>query len=308
MKNLIKLLAALTVIVVSIYVVMLYQNNHRSEPVSDQRIAQSYERGVSWLLAHREEIVRDYNTALWSMLGESARVSKDNRVQQLYEEFVANIDRVDPYSVWQAYFHPLRFHNAVILPSEYKSFVDYQQHFLYALTCSQSLSKVPLIQAQNGDPYFCWHGARMIRPACVTHQLMAFRFIKKNRCDVDNLDAKIAVLQNTIAKQLTWDPRVVDVYVQRVLMLVDTGAGDHVKPRWLERVLDAQLPDGGWSDMEPLVPLGGGRYFGFDAKAVKVAKPVSNFHATAQGVLLMSLLQSGRVYATPGDERSGGGG
>ena len=130
----------------------------------------------------------------------------------------------------------------------------------------------------------------MIRPACVTHQLMGYRMAQRNQCAIDNLDGNISVLQKTIEKQLRYDPRVVDVYVQRVLMLIDSSARERIKPRWLERVIDAQQKDGGWSDVQPLIPVGSDKYFGFNANGVTIAEPVSNFHATAQGVLLTSLL------------------
>ncbi len=286
-----KIVAISMVILLCIYGLLFYQNNRAAEPVRNERIAQSYEHGVSWLLNHRQDILREPNTALWWMLRESARVSGDVRIQSLVDEFLKNFDVVDSYSIWQAYFHPRAFRNAVFSPSEYTSLVDYQQHFLYALTCSNQLASEPLIRTQNNNPDFCWHGARAVRPACVTHQLMAYEMIRRRGCYVENLDSKISILQNTIEKQLTYDPRVVDVYIQRVLMLVDSGARERIKPRWLERVLDAQLEDGGWSDMQPLIPAGGGKYVGFDARAVKIATPISNFHATAQGVLLMTLLR-----------------
>jgi len=120
--------------------------------------------------------------------------------------------------------------------------------------------------------------------------LMGYRMAQRSQCPIDNLEANIAVLQKTIEKQLRYDPRVVDVYIQRVLMLVDSGARDRVQSRWLERVIDAQQKDGGWSDVQSLIPVGGDKYFGLNANGVTIAEPVSNFHATAQGVLLMSLL------------------
>jgi hypothetical protein len=121
--------------------------------------------------------------------------------------------------------------------------------------------------------------------------MMGYRIAQRNGCGIADLDAKIAVLQKTMGMQLRYDPRVVDVYIQRVLMLVDSGAMDRINPRWVERVIAAQQADGGWSDIQPLIPVGGGKYLGFNSKAVTVGVPISNFHTTAQGVLLMSLLR-----------------
>jgi hypothetical protein len=171
----------------------------------------------------------------------------------------------------------------------YARFPDYQQYFMFSLTCGRDLAADPLIVAQH-DAGFC-PGSHPISPACVTHQLMGFRLQQRGGCDrVPGLEKRIAELQEVIESQLTWDPRVVDVYLQRVVMLVDSGAVERIKPRWIQQVLEAQLADGSWSNLQPLVPLWGGRDFGFDAKLAGVGRPVANFHATAQGVWLTSLL------------------
>jgi hypothetical protein len=82
---------------------------------------------------------------------------------------------------------------------------------------------------------------------------------------------------------------VVDVYMQRVLMLVKSGAGGLVKPVWLQQLIDAQQPDGGWSGFMPLVPVGGGRSIGTN-RLLSIGAPRSDFHITAQGILLFALL------------------
>ncbi|HEY3699629.1 MAG TPA: hypothetical protein VGK97_09885 [Spongiibacteraceae bacterium] len=290
MKKLMQTLLFLILIVFCVYGYFFYQNNRDTSALNTEQIAQSYERGVTWLLSHRDEILRDGNPMLWWMLGESARISGDERVAALYDEFRQNYDRYAADSIWQVFFSPAKYRGASFPAEAYQPLVEYQQYFLYTLTCSSQLEREPLIQAQN-DPQFCWHGTRMIRPACATHQLMGYRMAQRNNCTIENLDKKIGVLQKTIERQLRYDPRVVDVYVQRVLMLVESDAQQRLKPRWLQRVLQAQLEDGGWSSMQPIA-LVGGKQLVFDSKAVTIATPRSDFHATAQGVLLMSLLRS----------------
>lgn len=109
------------------------------------------------------------------------------------------------------------------------------------------------------------------------------------------VESHLAVLRDRVLTQLTWDFRVVDVYMQRVLMLVDTGAIDQVKPVWIRRVVDAQDNEGGWSGFQPLVPMWGEVSMGFSARVLGVQGNKANFHATAQGVLLISLLLNGQV-------------
>jgi hypothetical protein len=122
---------------------------------------------------------------------------------------------------------------------------------------------------------------------------MGFRLMQQHGCG-DPLATQEAVtaLQHRIRRQLTWDPRVVDVYLQRVLMLVESGATSDVKPIWLHRLLDAQHTDGGWGGIDTLLVLPAGNSIGFDARGLTFSKSPSNFHATAQGVWLMSLLLS----------------
>lgn len=289
MKILIRIAALLLLAMLGCYAFMLYQNNRETVPTSDAAINASYERSVVWLQNHREKILREANPMLWWMLGESARISGDARVQNLFDEFVALYDRNFRYDVWQAMFKPDQFRNARFSASEYESMAEYQQYFLYGLTCSEQLAQEPVIEAQH-DTGFCFSPRQIYRPACVTHQLMAYRMAERNQCHIADLDRKIAVLQTSVERQLFFDPRVVDIYIQRALMLADSDAAEKIKPRWLERIIAAQLDDGGWSNMQPLINVGG-RHIGFNATGLATSEPKSTFHATAQGLLLMSLLR-----------------
>ena len=47
-----------------------------------------------------------------------------------------------------------------------------------------------------------------------------------------------------------------DAYIQRVLMLVDIGAYDQVKPDWISNIVEAQNADGSWDDLHPVLYLG----------------------------------------------------
>jgi hypothetical protein len=272
------------------YGVLVWKNNRAVSPPTRQEIIASWERSISWLTENRDAVLRDSNPILWWMIGESAKITGDTRLQTLYADFRKSNDANNALSVWQAFFAPEQYWGASYSRENFAIYADYQQYFLFGLTCSKQLATEPIIESQH-NTNFCWR-AHPFTPACTTHQLMGFRFLQRTGCDrVDGLDAKIAVLQNSIERQLTWDPRVVDVYVQRVLMLVDSGAANRVKPRWLERMLAAQLNDGSWSNLQPLVPIGGGHYIGFNERLLGVGRVQGNLHATAQGLLLLSLLQ-----------------
>ena len=66
-------------------------------------------------------------------------------------------------------------------------------------------------------------------------------------------------LRHRIQRQLTWDPRVVKVHPQRVLMLGESGNSHSIQPPRLLNATNAQRPDGGWSGTDPLLPAGNGR-------------------------------------------------
>lgn len=273
---------------------LVWNNNRSVTAPSQQDISARWEKSISWLMNNRETILRDENPALWWMVGQAAQVSGDSRLQELYEEFRSNYVAKNPDSIWEAFFSPSAFWGVNVPPAAYAGVADYQQYFLFSLTCGKDMLEDPVIAGQH-DTNFC-PASHPISPACVTHQLMGFRLQQRVGCDrVAALEEKVAALQDIVESQLTWDPRVVDVYLQRVLLLIDSGAQDRVKARWVQRILQTQLPDGSWSNMQPLIPVGGGRYFGFNARLAGVGTVRANFHATAQGLWLTSLLRRAAV-------------
>jgi hypothetical protein len=296
-KKLVVTLLVVVALCAASYGGLVWNNNRSATAPSQQDVSASWEKSVSWLMNNRETILRDKNPALWWMVGQAAEVSGDSRLQALYEEFRSDYVAKNAGSIWEVFFSPSAFWGVNVPHSAYAGMVDYQQYFLFSLTCGKDMAEDPVIVAQH-DTKFC-PVSHPTSPACITHQLMGFRFQQRTGCDrVAALDEKVAGLQDMIESQLTWDPRVVDVYLQRVLMLIDSGAPDRVRPRWMQRVLEAQLSDGSWSNMQPLVPVGGGRYFGFDARLAGVGPVRANFHATAQGVWLTSLLRRAAVQTT----------
>jgi hypothetical protein len=261
--------------------------NNRAVPAPDQEaLVDSLERGIAWLDTAADEILRDPNPMLWWMVRETARRTGDQRLDRLFARYAAR--HLGAGNVWTHLFdegsaEPIRYVDVARLPY-------YNQHFLYALTCDRLLGAEPLIQRQN-QPDFCDHGRYRFMPACVTHQLMGLRFLQRRQCgDQRAVRAAIASLQEKIERQLNWDVRVVDVYIQRVQMLGDSGAAPRIKPIWRQRVLEAQLSDGGWSGTRPIVRLGLSASLCFTQSGIAFRVPRSTFHATAQGVLLTSLL------------------
>ncbi len=264
---------------------LIWNNNRTVSPTGKDQLNGSLENGIQWLKTHEQSILDTQNPMLWHLVQQAGDISGDPRLTSLFSDYEKRYLDNNPNNIWRPLFKPgtwvpIRFEDIA-------SFPYYNWHFIYASTCDSDLEKVPEIAAQN-TPSFC--DRYPLRPACATHQMMGLLLLKRSHCgDPAQLENTIDALQQRIYRQLTWDPRVVDVYMQRVLMLVESGAGTKVKPVWLKHLLDAQQPDGGWSPFMPLVPVGGGRAIG-TSRLISIGKPESDFHMTAQGVLLLTLL------------------
>ena len=263
----------------------IWHNNRSVAPPNHEQLSATLENSIQWLTDHRQKILDDPNSMLWRMIQQAGDITGDTRLKALFADYTQRYLDHHPNNIWRPLFYPKSW-----VPVRYEDiagFPYYNLHFIYAFTCDHDLATVPEIAAQN-DPAFC--DQHPLRPACATHQMMGLLLLKRSQCgDQVQLDNSIETLQQRIHSQLTWDPRVVDVYMQRVLMLVESGAGDTVKPVWLKALIAAQQPDGGWSPFMPLIPVGGGRSIGID-RLPGIRSPRSSFHTTAQGVLLFALL------------------
>jgi hypothetical protein len=219
----------------------------------------------------------------------SAELTGDPRLESLFAEYKQRQVDSNRTGIWGHWFS--RYNLTPVVFTEIAHFPDYNLFFIYAAACDAELANLDIIKRQQ-EARFC-SDVHPISPACVTHQLMGVRMMLERGCgEPEAVRTLMSELQDKVVRQLTWDPRVVDVYLQRVLMLADTNAIARIKPIWIRRVLDAQHSDGGWGQMQMLIPLPSNRAIGFNARGLGVDAVASDFHATAQGVLLLSLLQS----------------
>ncbi len=267
--------------------IMIKNNNRVEVAPTKEELAASLEKAIQYLDANRDRLLAQRDPILLWMIQESGGLTKDERLQTMAAAYVAALSATSP---WQHLFKresqtPLRMEILTTLP-------DYNLHFLYGLTCDERLGAMATVQQQN-EPDFCLK-KHPFSPICRTHQLMGVRLMQRRGCGDKSHNAALAAgMQQKIQTELTWDPRVVDLYLQRILVLVESGAlPELIKPAWLRNVLTAQLPDGGWGNFQPLIPMWKSRAIGFTAKGVWLARPQSTLHATVEGVFLMSLLTS----------------
>lgn len=268
----------------------LWLNNRPVDVPPSRLISDGLEGGIHWLVKNRETILAQQNPMLWRFVKESADITRDERLHTLFSDYKERY--LDPYpgNLWWHLFDAQS--KAPVLMWKMENFPDYNLYFIYGASCDSALGKHEIVQRQN-DPAFCatYHP---FSPACVTHQLMGVRLVQRRHgLDPQVVQQLVLSLQEKIVKQLTWDPRVVDVYIQRVLMLAESGMAQKIKPVWLQRVLSAQLADGGWANLHMLFPVSRSHYLGFITRPV-IREPRSNFHTTAQAVFLFSLLTGGQ--------------
>jgi len=264
--------------------VLLYQNN-RSVALPDKAdITSAYNKSVAWVIKNQADLLQDSNTVLWKFLYESALITKDPALKKLVQRYID--EQIHPRSPWRYYFDP--YAAITIDPATMEHFPDYNLFMLYGLSCSPVLEVLPLIQKQLNDGFCFWSP---IMSPCTTHQLMGVKFIQKRRCGTVAAANELEVdLLEDIQRQLSIDPRMGDVYIQRTMMLMLSRAHDHVKPVWIQRIMEHQLADGSWTNFGPLIAVGNDRFFGFSYWFLDIRELKANFHTTAQAIYLMALL------------------
>ena len=270
-------------------------NNFGHSTYTRADLQTAFNKSVHWLQQNNPKLQSDHNSMLWWMLMQAEQSTNNASLNDIITQYKsANIQRYQS-SAWSYLINETG--STSISPWSLGNLPDYNIHIIYGFSCSRSLAYEDIIKIQN-KTNFCWRH-HPISPACVTHQLMAFRFMQRTGCEEPQFVAdSINILSGYIQQQSTYDFRVVDVYLQRVLMQLDSNNQNKINPRWIKRILNAQNIDGGWGDFQPLMPVGRGKYFGFTSKGIGIRVPESTFHATAQGVWLMRMLLQ---PATPTD-------
>jgi hypothetical protein len=278
----------------------LWCGNRRAAPVSEADKAQAFQQAVGWFKAHESQVLQDGNAALWWMVQTAAERTHDPYLASLVRR---SLDLFYPLGqeapAWKRMVDPRAVISDQVPPVA--DLAPYQRFFIHALTCRP-------VQAPDGDTSERFLTSNTCRPlisqvfrgdtVCSTHQLMGLQLIKRSGCETaHNTTALESALIADIQTQLKWDFVVKDAYIQRVLMLAWVGHTDALKPVWLQRVLAAQQPDGGWLGRPqfPELPLW------LQPHAVRRqlaslgvwhlqhdAAPV-DFHASAQGLLLVAL-------------------
>lgn len=282
-RTLIRLTAAPLLLLIAGYLGLVGWHNRPAAPPETSALRTAQERAIGWLMDHRAEILQQNNPMLWRMIQQAAAASGDARLAGLFAAYRTRHLAGNARNIWRPLFDDSGW--VPVSDAQLAALPYYNRHFIYALTCDTELGARPGIAAQNAADFCDDHP---LRPACATHQLMGLRLMQRKGCgDATARDTAIAALQDRIERQLTWDPRAVDVFIQRLLMLTESGQRDRIRPAWMHTLLDSRQPSGGWSGQAPVFPFAASPVF--TARGLGWRAHPASFHATAQGVYLLSL-------------------
>lgn len=273
---------------------------HRPAPqVTQAQYQQSYQRAVGWIREHETQVLQDGNAALWWMVQSAAERTNDAYLQGLVRQsmdrvYTGNTTRI----AWQRMVTP----QAEIDPdlASLEGLSPYQLFLYHAVTCR------PVGLPQGDTSRFL--RTNVCRPqaievysrdlTCSTHQLMGIKLYQRTGCPAQSGLATLETeLLSDIEQQMQLDVIVKDGYLQRVLTLAWMGGQDRIKPLWMQRVLAAQQPDGGWLARQQIPEMPDGA---LSSSAVALLAKVwpsrfppghesTDFHATAQGLLIAAL-------------------
>lgn len=301
-RALAKATLVVAVLVAATWAVILWQNNKSVEAVSQQELAQAYARSLSWVRTNEAYVLGQSNSALWWMALTTAEITNDPYLRGLAEQTKLRLyGQTEPSRAYKRMFEPgARIHMGDTGPLHLMA--PYQRFMYHALTC------VPVqVEGDDSSDFLThnvcrpmWRASLLGDPACTTHQLMGLMIFKRTGCQAPQALAPLEqALLDDIAQQLEMDPVMKDAYLQRALMLAWQGQSDRIKPIWIRRILAAQDADGGWRGHRRLPELPD--WISPWAWRERLARhwparwhaerEEQDFHATAQGMLLLALLQ-----------------
>lgn len=284
MRLMLKIVAILVLLLAGTLAAMLWWNNRDVAAPGLEELKDRRSAAIQWLADHQP---RNTDPLLRWMIQEAARLSNDPHLVTMAEQYRDRVRGNRRFNAWLPLFNlprtqPLSANAVLGLP-------DYNIHVIYALDCNADLESLDIVREQF-DAEFCPQH-HPFSPACTTHQLLGAEFMRRNGCGATAAtQALVEELVLDVERQLRRDPRLVDVYLQRMLMLTLTGNQHRIRNVWLRRFLDAQRDNGAWVNYQPLLPLGGSRSIAFTRSGIGIGTIRGSFHTTAQGVLLTSLL------------------
>lgn len=191
------------------------------------------ESSQEWFKANAEAMDADPNPAVLHMVKAMSGLQENPALTRVLNDYrLAHSDQF-----WLRIIDP----NASTPPltaSERAALLPYQRWFAYAMDPGGSpISPAEKASLWNPNAYKGYE---------LTHQLFAhYLYLFQFPQDEKTL-RMVRHLSNRIAREADKDFKVTDLFVQRVAFLLMVGRTDLVRPRWVERIIENQLDDGGW--------------------------------------------------------------
>jgi len=271
-KRLIISLIITLIFLVSLWVGILIFNNisFTSDKVFAQKIDSAILKAENWAKEHKCDILKRKNTALIRMLKDCNDIKKNALFAEIVETFLVT-QKFRGGACWIRQIDP----NYIISKSKLNKMIkklriDYKW-MLYALASEMSDFSAQQLEMFEPDR---WNGRKL------THQLYALTLLRENSKTDEKIDKLIEHLSTRLTNQLVFDLAVVDIYIQKIEFTLRAGFPEKIKRRWIERMIDNQLDDGGFND----------KWFCFTSNrrpVLSLKEPASNQHATLQAISVL---------------------
>ena len=235
--------AVVMILLIILLAVAVLNNNvsitHRSRATFDAQLDGSLERAIAWIGANNDP--SGVNPPLMYMICDIEKMSADPRLSAVLETNTQTLhgryapDLLTPF--WLRFANPqatLPF----VSTSELRGQGFDQRWFAYAIKPEQvHLSDEDLANLFSPTKYV-W-GARH-------HQLLGLIMYRDFNGDSAKVDTTLRQLCEKEARDQRYDFRVSDSYLQRNAFMLAAGQPDLIRSRWIERIIDNQMPDGSW--------------------------------------------------------------
>jgi len=252
---------------------MYYYNNvpRMSDEEFTRRLDVSLDHALKWIKEHRADILKKKNIALLRMLQDADEIKSNALFSGIVDEFMAT--PLAPLC-WKRLLDPHKNISAVELNQTIKNEYIDNKWILYAIDSDKAeLTEKQKKDFFNGD---IWQGRQL------THQLWALIHLRDLQGADEELNNLIEHLCDRITGQLPYNMAVLDIYFQKNAFVIKAGFPEKINRRWIERIIENQLPDGGWND----------RWYCFRSpikgrRPVFTPQPPGNQHATVQALWLL---------------------
>jgi hypothetical protein len=229
--------AALAILVACTLLYNNYSFGSQSRAHFDAQLEGALERATVWIMSNPELSLK--NPSVMYMISDMAKMSGDPRLQALLSEYHQRL--LHPAELFDLVWIRIPDRHApvpLISSAEMRSEPYERIWDAYAIAPGS-------IQIPNADH------ANMFSPTKYVwgirqHQLLALIMYRDFNGGNPELDSTINYLSGKIARDAHYDFRVSDSYIQRTTFVLAAGLPDLVRRRWVERILDNQMPDGSW--------------------------------------------------------------